>query len=146
MARRLADGDAGQGLHGWMTGKRRDLCGRTGIRTLERVAPLTVFKTVAFVRSAILPARGYRRICPISRSDLGWLPRGGPTRRRGEQREGEATSADNRARDQAGGSCEHGREPACRVRPRIVVAPHQLGSVGGALREERIHRGDAWLA
>src|SRR5881397_220560 len=30
--------------------------GRTGIRTLERVAPLTVFKTVAFVRSAILPA------------------------------------------------------------------------------------------
>ena len=32
-----------------------DRCGRTGIRTLERVAPLTVFKTVAFVRSAILP-------------------------------------------------------------------------------------------
>jgi hypothetical protein len=29
--------------------------GRTGIRTQERVAPSTVFKTVAFVRSAILP-------------------------------------------------------------------------------------------
>jgi hypothetical protein len=29
--------------------------GRAGIRTLERVAPLTVFKTVAFVRSATLP-------------------------------------------------------------------------------------------
>jgi hypothetical protein len=29
--------------------------GRSGIRTHERVAPLTVFKTVAFVRSAILP-------------------------------------------------------------------------------------------
>jgi hypothetical protein len=29
--------------------------GRTGIRTQERVAPLTVFKTVAFVRSATLP-------------------------------------------------------------------------------------------
>jgi hypothetical protein len=31
--------------------------GRSGIRTHERVAPLTVFKTVAFVRSAILPTR-----------------------------------------------------------------------------------------
>jgi hypothetical protein len=31
--------------------------GRSGIRTHERVAPLTVFKTVAFVRSAILPPR-----------------------------------------------------------------------------------------
>jgi hypothetical protein len=30
--------------------------GRTGIRTQERVAPSTVFKTVAFVRSATLPA------------------------------------------------------------------------------------------
>jgi hypothetical protein len=30
--------------------------GRGGIRTHERVAPLTVFKTVAFVRSATLPA------------------------------------------------------------------------------------------
>ena len=35
--------------------------GRTGIRTQERVAPLTVFKTVAFVRSAILPGRLYLR-------------------------------------------------------------------------------------
>ena len=51
--------------------------GRTGIRTLERVAPLTVFKTVAFVRSAILPPGAYRRICPISRCGLGWLVRGG---------------------------------------------------------------------
>ena len=33
--------------------------GRSGIRTHERVAPLTVFKTVAFVRSAILPQGGY---------------------------------------------------------------------------------------
>jgi PAS domain S-box-containing protein len=33
--------------------------GRSGIRTHERVAPLTVFKTVAFVRSAILPDRAY---------------------------------------------------------------------------------------
>ncbi len=32
--------------------------GRTGIRTQERVAPLTVFKTVAFVRSATLPVGG----------------------------------------------------------------------------------------
>jgi hypothetical protein len=53
------------------------LGGRTGIRTLERVAPLTVFKTVAFVRSAILPPGAYRRICPISRCGLGWLIRGG---------------------------------------------------------------------
>jgi hypothetical protein len=30
--------------------------GRRGIRTPERVAPLAVFKTAAFVRSAILPA------------------------------------------------------------------------------------------
>ena len=30
--------------------------GRAGIRTLEGLAPLTVFKTVAFVRSATLPA------------------------------------------------------------------------------------------
>src|SRR5919108_4033410 len=29
--------------------------GRSGIRTHERVAPLTVFKTVAFVHPAILP-------------------------------------------------------------------------------------------
>ena len=34
---------------------RTNIGGRTGIRTLERVAPLTVFKTVAFVRSATLP-------------------------------------------------------------------------------------------
>ncbi len=38
----------------------------------------TVFKTVAFVRSAILPRGGYRRICPISRCGLGWLLRSGP--------------------------------------------------------------------
>ena len=31
--------------------------GRGGIRTHEGLAPLTVFKTVAFVRSATLPAR-----------------------------------------------------------------------------------------
>jgi hypothetical protein len=31
--------------------------GRTGIRTLERLAPLAVFKTAAFVRSAIPPPR-----------------------------------------------------------------------------------------
>jgi hypothetical protein len=35
--------------------------GRTGIRTQERVAPLTVFKTVAFVRSATLPTAIYPR-------------------------------------------------------------------------------------
>ena len=35
--------------------------GRTGIRTQERVAPLAVFKTVAFVRSATLPRSCYRR-------------------------------------------------------------------------------------
>jgi hypothetical protein len=40
-------------------GKRMSLGGRSGIRTHERVAPLTVFKTVAFVRSAILPQGGY---------------------------------------------------------------------------------------
>ena len=51
--------------------------GRTGIRTQERLAPPTVFKTVAFVRSAILPPGAYRRICPISRCGLGWLVRGG---------------------------------------------------------------------
>jgi hypothetical protein len=33
--------------------------GRSGIRTHEGLAPLTVFKTVAFVRSAILPDGGY---------------------------------------------------------------------------------------
>jgi hypothetical protein len=32
--------------------------GRGGIRTHERVAPLAVFKTAAFVRSATLPAEG----------------------------------------------------------------------------------------
>ena len=37
--------------------------GRSGIRTHERVAPLTVFKTVAFVRSAILPNAIYLRRC-----------------------------------------------------------------------------------
>ncbi len=48
--------------------------GRTGIRTQERVAPLTVFKTVAFVRSATLPRAVYlgkrcrpsRRGCPVA--------------------------------------------------------------------------------
>ena len=38
--------------------------GRSGIRTHERVAPLTVFKTVAFVRSAILPGALYLRKRP----------------------------------------------------------------------------------
>jgi hypothetical protein len=33
------------------------VCGRSGIRTHERVAPLAVFKTAAFVRSATLPAQ-----------------------------------------------------------------------------------------
>ena len=58
------------------------LGGRTGIRTLERVAPLTVFKTVAFVRSATLPAmkgterapsgaadRCRKAVAPVSRGD-----------------------------------------------------------------------------
>src|SRR5437870_7418904 len=46
-------------------------CGRTGIRTLERVAPLTVFKTVAFVRSAILPGTGYPpRVCRMGEARL----------------------------------------------------------------------------
>jgi hypothetical protein len=39
--------------------------GRTGIRTQERVAPSTVFKTVAFVRSATLPGRSL----PVDRAD-----------------------------------------------------------------------------
>lgn len=37
--------------------------GETGIRTLEELAPLTVFKTVAFNRSAISPRCGSRLIC-----------------------------------------------------------------------------------
>ena len=36
--------------------------GRTGIRTQERVAPLPVFKTGAFNRSAILPCASVYRI------------------------------------------------------------------------------------
>src|SRR6266699_464218 len=55
------------------TGRRRALCRRVGYGGTE-----TVFKTVAFVRSAILPRGGYRRICPISRCGLGWLLRSGP--------------------------------------------------------------------
>ena len=35
----------------------QELGGRGGIRTHEGLAPLTVFKTVAFVRSATLPAQ-----------------------------------------------------------------------------------------
>ena len=35
--------------------------GRGGIRTHERVAPLAVFKTAAFVRSATLPGAIYPR-------------------------------------------------------------------------------------
>jgi hypothetical protein len=35
--------------------------GRAGIRTRERVAPLAIFKTAAFVRSATLPRRVYLR-------------------------------------------------------------------------------------
>jgi hypothetical protein len=44
------------------------LGGRSGIRTHERVAPLTVFKTVAFVRSAILPQGGYATVWSRHRS------------------------------------------------------------------------------
>lgn len=45
-----ADGAGTRGSsRGWVSG-------RTGIRTQERVAPLAVFKTAAFVRSATLPA------------------------------------------------------------------------------------------
>ncbi len=36
--------------------------GGTGIRTLEGLAPLTVFKTVTFVRSVIPPWGVYSRI------------------------------------------------------------------------------------
>jgi hypothetical protein len=36
--------------------------GGTGIRTLEGLAPLTVFKTVTFVRSVIPPPGVYARI------------------------------------------------------------------------------------
>ena len=36
--------------------------GRTGIRTQERVAPLPVFKTGAFNRSAILPNKQYQTL------------------------------------------------------------------------------------
>ena len=38
-------------------------CGRGGIRTHEPLARLTVFKTVAFVRSATLPRAVYLRRC-----------------------------------------------------------------------------------
>jgi PAS domain S-box-containing protein len=48
--------------------ERRPGCGRSGIRTHERVAPLTVFKTVAFVRSAILPQGGYVTVWSRHRS------------------------------------------------------------------------------
>jgi hypothetical protein len=48
-----------------MPRRRRSMGGgRTGIRTQGRVAPLTVFKTVAFVRSAALPAAVYLRKRP----------------------------------------------------------------------------------
>jgi hypothetical protein len=49
-------------------GKRVSFGGRSGIRTHERVAPLTVFKTVAFVRSAILPPGGYATVWSRDRS------------------------------------------------------------------------------
>ena len=52
--------------------------GRSGIRTHEGLAPLTVFKTVAFVRSAILPSSslsGLAHELPFKRSEL---PRGHP--------------------------------------------------------------------
>ena len=70
----------------WRVPRSHDgpLGGRTGIRTLERVAPLTVFKTVAFVRSATLPAmkgterapsgaadRCRKAVAPVSRGDEG---------------------------------------------------------------------------
>ena len=42
---------------------RAEVSGRTGIRTLEGLSPLTVFKTVAFVRSATLPDGAYPPIC-----------------------------------------------------------------------------------
>ena len=38
-----------------LMGKRVKSSSSTRIRTLERASPLTVFKTVAFVRSATLP-------------------------------------------------------------------------------------------
>jgi hypothetical protein len=44
--------------------------GRGGIRTHGRVAPSTVFKTVAFVRSATLPLR-FRRLPPHVPDDIG---------------------------------------------------------------------------
>src|SRR5919108_5421730 len=52
-----------------MWGSLRVEGGRSGIRTHERVAPLTVFKTVAFVRSAILPGACYlrERLRPLER-------------------------------------------------------------------------------
>jgi hypothetical protein len=53
-----------------------EVSGRSGIRTHERVAPLTVFKTVAFVRSAILPEAAYvspRRASQESQMEPGRL-------------------------------------------------------------------------
>jgi hypothetical protein len=41
--------------------------GRRGIRTPERVTPLAVFKTAAFVRSAILPQAAYLRQTAMDR-------------------------------------------------------------------------------
>ena len=46
--------------------------GRSGIRTHERVAPLTVFKTVAFVRSAILPQAAYVSPPQERAKEMGW--------------------------------------------------------------------------
>src|SRR5438128_10325581 len=51
------------------------LGGRSGIRTHERVAPLTVFKTVAFVRSAILPAAESSGACLRFEHELDMPPR-----------------------------------------------------------------------
>ena len=39
--------------------KKKGSGGETGIRTQERVAPLPVFKTGAFNRSAISPCRSF---------------------------------------------------------------------------------------
>ena len=51
----------------------RDGSGGTGIRTLEGLAPLTVFKTVAFVRSAILPNDPMVAVRPVRSSRRGVL-------------------------------------------------------------------------
>jgi hypothetical protein len=51
-----ADPGSTTAAYRWQSRHMRALSGRRGIRTPERVTPLAVFKTAAFVRSAILPA------------------------------------------------------------------------------------------